>query len=476
MSTNDTRVNYYEGQFLRTQDFVDEQSYHTGNQQGHAVGSHFWGIVRGLEVVAGEGGVFLQPGYAVDGFGRVLIVSERRVIPIRAFTDKNSDVLDVSLLYDRTVRVGSLANGAECADVSAEGSDRVDERPTIQLDVAAIGSDPRQPPGVPEQDLDFGPSRDLPVGVKRRWPVFLARIERDPTAENTFTVDMSGRPYAGLVGEGIVAPSGRAWVEIGSELTARPAGSPCPPSSPIRRRLCVKADGDRRFAVFVPEAETDPNAAIEPRLEITKTGEVRLRGDTTIDGDLTIDGGAIEWVQGSDPANPPARDPARPWRIYHAAGQVSSGDDELRIEMGKSGTGSNRVVIGAWSDDKGKFVPCLTVKDTCSVEVHGDLFVEGILSAAGGCVEGPPSGEVKDLIAAGLFSVVLGATIGTAPTGSTIATFLADALLDDPNLLTELISVLNTDWDENGPSPPKGGKYNDIRGTLKSAALQIKKV
>jgi len=75
-----TRPNYYQGQFLGAQDFNDELAYHRDMRRRHNLGPHTWGIVVGLELVekpkeSGTGvDVFLQPGMAVDGYGREIIV------------------------------------------------------------------------------------------------------------------------------------------------------------------------------------------------------------------------------------------------------------------------------------------------------------------------------------------------------------------------------------------------------------------
>jgi hypothetical protein len=45
--------------------------------------------------------------------------------------------------------------------------------------------------------------------------------------------------------------------------------------------------------------------------------------------------------------------------------------------MADGGKGSNRVVIGSWSEQAKQFVPCLIVDDTCTVTVAGDLIIQG---------------------------------------------------------------------------------------------------
>ena len=83
-STDIERLNYYEGEFLGAVDFDAEQEYHRDMRRRHNVGQHTWGIVSGLDLVqipngattpggAPEVDIYVQPGMAVDAFGREII-------------------------------------------------------------------------------------------------------------------------------------------------------------------------------------------------------------------------------------------------------------------------------------------------------------------------------------------------------------------------------------------------------------------
>ena len=76
-----TRVRYFDRQFLGAVDFRAEQTYERDARRRHVVGHHTWGIIVGLELVeapiAGQTefvDVVLQPGAAIDAFGRELVV------------------------------------------------------------------------------------------------------------------------------------------------------------------------------------------------------------------------------------------------------------------------------------------------------------------------------------------------------------------------------------------------------------------
>ena len=83
-NTDIERLNYYEGEFLGAADFEAEQEYHRDMRRRHNVGQHTWGIVSGLDLVqipngattpggAPEVDIYVQPGMAVDGFGREIV-------------------------------------------------------------------------------------------------------------------------------------------------------------------------------------------------------------------------------------------------------------------------------------------------------------------------------------------------------------------------------------------------------------------
>jgi hypothetical protein len=370
------RVNYFDRQFLRTQDFVDEQAYHIAMRRRHNIAHHRWGIVAGLQLVSEEQNLFVQPGMATDVFGRELILEDRQLLPATAFEDKGSDVLNVWLAYGALASDQAPPGYAGCGNGAGALFYRVQEQPQIRLlppDPAF--PDPRDPKGKLPGDADFDPSRTPPDDPQRYWPVFLGKITRDPTnQQQPITIDPSGRPYAGLVGESVIAPSGRARLQLGSEQTG----------------------DDNRFALFIP------NENPQPTLTIDKDGVTALQGSTTVHGDVKLVQGAIEFGVGS--ATTP-----QPWRIYRnqttgGSGAAQTVQNELRIEMAEGAAGSNQVVFGHWSAKDNKFMPCLTIDDQCHVTVHGNLVVEGRIASAGGIVPGPLSPAAGAFVTAGLLT------------------------------------------------------------------------
>src|SRR5581483_4391855 len=138
MATNDTiaRVRYFDGQFLRAVDFEAEQAYDRDARRRHLLAHHTWGIVVGLELVeapiAGQTDyvdVILNPGAAVDAYGRELVSYHTIRLDPSAFAGFNVDgYQDVWLMYQED-QAGALSSNWE--DCQQSQSTRTTEGWTI---------------------------------------------------------------------------------------------------------------------------------------------------------------------------------------------------------------------------------------------------------------------------------------------------------------------------------------------------------
>lgn len=364
------RVNYFDRQFLRVEDFADEQSYQIAMRRRHNISHHTWGIVEGLEPKFIDGGLYVSPGLAVDGFGRELIVETVQALSTRFFADLNTHEIQIWIDYSTA---DTMPSPKGFAPFKAEGEGpfyRVSEKAQIRLSKPAPASKPPLPESVLPSDREFDATRAAPED--RRWPVFLGTvIARPQNPGQPYVIDLSERPYAGLIGEGIIAPSGGARVQIGSD----------------------SAGGSDRFGVFVPADDESP------RLAVQEDGTVNARGETTFQGSLTI-GGSLEIAVG------PATSP-QPWRLYRVQETDAHGTthNELRIEMAGEGGGNNEVVFGAWSQKDSKFKECLTIADDGTVTVSGNLVINGKLDVnPDSLVPGQVSAEAKAFMASGMLA------------------------------------------------------------------------
>lgn len=362
-----SRVRYYAKQFLRVDEFRDEQLYQLTLRRLHNNAQHTWGIVSGLDIVNEDDATVVRPGYAIDGYGRELLLTEKVPLVPDNFDDLATDRLDIWLVYNR-LEDGSVPAGyGECAGSSGL-SYRASEEPKVRIERTLSNTvNARRPPGVPREVLDapVPPTSDNPADL---WRVYLGRIIR---LDDKVVIEPGPRPYAGVVAEAIDHPANATRVEVGGQ------------SSPQRTvgGVTYTYSGDsehRRFAVFVPEpAPGDP--VLAPRLEITDDESIHLRGQTIVDGNLRTVGGAVQFsgAAGASAATPPEKPSIYRFRDDH--------EDTLRVDLGTDTT--RRFIIGFSSAD-GVFTECLRVEmaDTTQtgdltplVTIAGDLKVNGKL-------------------------------------------------------------------------------------------------
>jgi hypothetical protein len=459
------RARYWDGQFLRVQDFQDEQEYHVRQQRRHNISGHTWGIVVGLEVSATHRAVQVSAGSAVDERGRGIVLAHAatKLLPTRG------ESFDVVIRYDEaeTDQVDD-----ECAGT---GAYRMQELPRIELHEA---TDPPTASGT-----DLGPGQ-LPLDDGKPSWVFLGRVELDPLRpDDPPVVRLEARRYTGLVGVTVDAPSGSAALRF--------SGGPGRGGGPGVFEVLAQPPPD-------PAAGGDP--VLTPVLTVSGAGLARLAGDLTVEGSLTLHGdelvfGALPAQTGSASAlgiraqaDVAAAPEPSPWSVR----QVSQPAPQLQIvlpayDAAVGGTPAS-FAIGTWSKDHQSFVPALTVYADGNVEIPGTLRVGGLKNQAG---DGPPPDgtiidggldpEAQRMVTAAALSGVAGgsglanalyrpetgsvqpaaqpppqqdtATAGEegpqqAEPGRGLAGVLADLLAADPTLRAELATQLAADHPE----------------------------
>jgi uncharacterized repeat protein (TIGR01451 family) len=378
------RVRYRERQVLRVSDLRDEQAYLIAARRRHDISQHRWGIVSGLRVQVVADGVEVSPGVALDGFGRMLVVSRPIVASLDAVDQPSITRVAVWLEYDRVDGAGT-----ESHEPCGSRLSRSFEQPRMLLSALEAGDtvDPRAPVLVDPADLEFEPFADSPDDPGRQWPVFLGLLERPSNSQGAFTVDEADRPQIKLVGEQILAPSGRARVQVGAESGA----------------------DSNRFVVAIQ----DSAGKLIDRLSIDRFGHTRIRPGTRVTASqhrvtiaragaprtiairavrLTGCGTAFDdeehpsvWGVAFRPVKETPK-VARPWTIYRTkvlpTGTPPSGPtlEQLRFEIGHPGKKGDptryRLVVGH-RDNAGAFQKSLTVDANGNVTVHKHLNVLG---------------------------------------------------------------------------------------------------
>ena len=331
------RVRFRERQPLTAADLDAEQAHRLALRRRHNAGQHGWGIVSGLGLRWDARGLIVDPGMALDGFGRELVLPQPVLVDFPALNAIGPDV-SIWLLYGR----------------EAAGRDRWREVCRLRL---VSGSLP-EPPA-------FDPGQAPPDDPETEWPVPLGLV----TAPQGFG---TGRVYAGLVGEEVRDPAGRVRLAF-----SRVEG---------RERLAVGIRGDGEETVERLAVERLP----EPPPVRARPGEcpppvsgppapawkATVRAHARVEGVLLqppSDGGP-RGVQFGTPIPEPKT--ATPWRIYRAAKDPQGAHpEELRFEIGDPGEKGDPTTH--------RFVlPCLSATADRTVTVQGRLIVTGKLVRA----------------------------------------------------------------------------------------------
>jgi len=359
-----TRVHYFDRQFLQAQDFTNEQAYQIAMRRRHNISNHIWGIVRGLELEFNQqDGVFIvKPGAAVDGYGRELILTEQQQIAVAVFDVHAFERLDIWLEY-RLEAADYSKTGSACKpeDSTSDAFYRWLEQPVIVPRKETINeSDHRAPGPVLIGDLKFDATRTPPDSPEVYFPVFLGQIRRDVANKQPYSVILTGRPYAGLVGGEIRHPAGDARIIMGE----------------------VADNGTRHFKIFVGEDACNPKA--KPALDIQSQPNdqpyiITLNGNTTITRDVNVYG-AVAFQPSDDPVQQTG---GQPGTVSLRKGSMNSDKSknpntrELNIELGNGGDEPTRFSVGVWStENPAGFKPIFTV------DANGDVTINGKLIAA----------------------------------------------------------------------------------------------
>lgn len=348
MSEDIERVNYYQLEYLGAEDFNAEQAYHRDMRRRHNVGHHLLGIVTGLEILevpqaSGTGiDVYVQPGLAIDGFGREIVVFapyKLDAADFRSFaTEKAAATHEVWIGYREQLDTPPAAGYAQCDGEDQNKRVREDFRividpPSPKHPAVVVGgkdavlrSDPaaaNAPAVIP--DDESVPYQDFPDDDSVRWLVCLGSATWNPQ-KGLFEVTpdptrIAGRVYTGVIAESVLSPS--------AKLLLRP-----------RTFVAGKED-------------VDPFATIQ--------GQLQVDGRIVAKKDVFLDGGRLSLrTTGGDDDHVPfwlQRMPPKPPIGY-----------ELRIDIGPKNQ-AQRLSIGTDGDDAPNAKAVLTVRADNNVDI-----------------------------------------------------------------------------------------------------------
>lgn len=155
------RPRFFEGQFLGADDLESFLTYAREHVARHQLGAHTWGVIAGLELVAGTSATgdpeyFLAPGVAVDGYGRLLVLSTPFKLTTDLFAAQPSGSVDVWVRHEDTPYDGSRP-GFQTCDCSDEFS-RVAE--SLVVEVGPRGSIAARQSGIVVGEDGFTDARE----------------------------------------------------------------------------------------------------------------------------------------------------------------------------------------------------------------------------------------------------------------------------------------------------------------------------
>lgn len=158
------RTRFFDGQFLKDQDFIDDQKYHIDRQRRSQKLLHVPGICEGLEVTSEKKVITVRAGTAIDRKGRMIVLANDQSLNL---VDKNGEVYLCLLYREQESDVTQEANALDETDTGSKGATRWWENPEI----------------VAIEDLSKAPTSGL----------LLARVSLQ-----TNLVDNSVREYSGV--------------------------------------------------------------------------------------------------------------------------------------------------------------------------------------------------------------------------------------------------------------------------------------
>jgi Chaperone of endosialidase len=118
------RLHYFKGQFLKAEDFIDEQKYHSDRLERHTRFLHSPGVANGLEVKGdiNTAQVTVTSGTAIDGNGKQIVLIADRAVRVDRDELKGKEALIV-------ISYGEVKS--DPADVGAKENTRWHEVPNV---------------------------------------------------------------------------------------------------------------------------------------------------------------------------------------------------------------------------------------------------------------------------------------------------------------------------------------------------------
>lgn len=380
------RPDFFEGEYLGADDLQQLIVYLRDQNSRHALGGHAWGIASGLDLVeqpapSGSGtDVYLLPGYAVDGYGRAVVVVNPLRLTVDLFTGLPSGSVPLWLRYDQAGAKGVRPGFEVCA--ASDATSRIAESYALEagllplvtrqsgIRVAGVDvPDAREALRVFDDNGPIAcdasvPYQDLPLGdEKLRWLVPLGLVGWTAGVPGTL-VKLSDderlrsrrqRRYLGVIAESVLAADG--LIRLRRRTTPWTTGA-------VTEDLCAADDvadpaHDRDLKLCNKRPEFNELVWIEGRMRVTD--------------DTRLVGGRLEFRDKHGTDYLPENQPGSPALLFQRNDNGNNAD--LRLLIGTAKTGRNNFIIaGAGQPQLDATAPCaaLAFKPTTRMTVQDD--------------------------------------------------------------------------------------------------------
>ena len=388
----DERPSFYQGQYLGPEDLTAAVDYGRIQFARHALGAHTPGIAIGLQMIekaspAGNGAVdvFLEPGYAWDGFGRAIVVLSPYKIPTSLFQNilydasiddptKSGDsaaghAVKIWLQYNESANTPPAAGFATC-DASGQTS-RVQETFSLQIGELTNATDQRDPISIGGQTVD----------ATNALTIF------DPAAATLYDLSV---PQQTLPED---APDSLWLIPVGYVRWLPPQTSA--QTGAFQQRSpgdLAKGEASRQYIGVVAAAIEAAGQNVQVKLRgqpfssIASNDLLWVEGSMRVEANLSLFNGSLLFLNqaGQDDGVPLLLQRAR--QIDPLTLQTLT---SLQIEIGKANLGNNSLSVGPL-DASAKFAPVFTVFDNGKAGV-GTIKPRNTLGVRG-------SGATEELI------------------------------------------------------------------------------
>jgi len=324
------RLKYFNHQFLRVEDFQEEQDYHLRMRRRLNRVLHTWGVAEGLQVTAAAGAsaVKVAAGTAIDEQGREIVLLTERTEPLGTYSVKTVYVT-LRYLEEPTDETDETGTGLEAR--------RWTERPEVRI-------------------VDAPPARQGEVLVLGR-----VNLAASGTVASVDEGDVANRRrYAGVVGGDLEVRS----------LSLAAEGRPAADYPLLRYGAVQRAD-------LTGSLRVTQNATVDGKLAVTGTsaftgaaafagatfsGAVAFAGAATFSGGATLAAGRL--AVGVAAADAAVHLKGGGWDLASGEGDFKVGDAAQRLKIGvalggsgggdariRAHGGTNRLILGSGTAD-----------------------------------------------------------------------------------------------------------------------------